>query len=179
MPRRCESEGLLAGVAVELSPRPPSRAGSWVAKEPYLLLLLFGLGFLVFLVFSLAWAGFFPWIFFVSCGLGGWVGLLSLGSLLLFLLLLLLLDLVSLTEGVSADDMVENSDRGRPSRLSCKPPKNWNAAPIPQLSQPPIPTRVPYAYSGGLHDILEGPPGRVFGNVDSASSPCQQGKRKK
>ena len=116
-------EGLLAGVAVELSPRPPSRAGSWVAKEPYLLLLLFGLGFLVFLVFSLAWAGFFPWIFFVSCGLGGWVGLLSLGSLLLFLLLLLLLDLVSLTEGVSADDMVENSDRGRPSRLSCKPPE--------------------------------------------------------
>ena len=121
MPRRCESEGLLAGVAVELSPRPPSRAGSWVAREPYLLLLLFGLVFLVFLVFSLAWAGFFSWIFFVFCGLGNWVGLLGLGSLLLFLFLLLFLDLVSLTGGVSADDMVENVDRGRPSRLSCKP----------------------------------------------------------
>ena len=75
---------LLAGVAVELSLRPPSRAGSCAAEGRYLLLLLLGLFFLVFLVFPLAWAGFISWTFFSSRELGDWVILSRLGSLLLF-----------------------------------------------------------------------------------------------
>ena len=66
---------LLAGVAVELSLRPPSRAGSCAAEGRYLLLLLFGLFFFGFFGFSsgLGWFYFLDFFFLQRARGLGWI----------------------------------------------------------------------------------------------------------
>ena len=112
--RRCSSRGLPSNFLPD-----PLRGPGLAHRRIYSYYYYYLVCFLGFFWFFLGPGQVFFLIFF-SRELRGWVGLFRLESLLLFLLLLLFLGLNSLTGGVSADDIVENVDRGRPSRLSCK-----------------------------------------------------------